>query len=138
MNNEKKVIRHLLIDKRIEQQGKGWLVQIAPIILKYIEKIEDIHIVSLEPNATRGNHFHLQRTEIIFPLFGRNTIAWKEDNQIIEVQPLPATELLIIPSGVTHAIRNDGIVASIVVAFSSVPFQTDNPDRYTNTILVSR
>ncbi|MCX7835981.1 MAG: cupin domain-containing protein [bacterium] len=136
MNEQKKVIRLFLSDKRIEQKERGWLIQLMPILKEYISPIEDIHIVSLEPNTIRGNHYHQETTEIIFPLFGRITVAWKEEELLFKENPLPATTLYVIPPNVPHALRNDGLVAAIAIAFGSKSYDPIHPDRVKEEIIL--
>lgn len=136
MDELKKVIRLSLTDKRIEKEERGWLIQVMPIIQEHLKKVEDIHIVSMEPNTIRGNHFHLKKTEIILPLFGRITVAWKENDLVYKENPLPATAMYLFPPGVPHALRNDGLVAAIAIAFGSEAFDPENPDSIKEEVLV--
>jgi dTDP-4-dehydrorhamnose 3,5-epimerase-like enzyme len=67
-----------------------------------------MHVVVSNPGAVRGNHYHLQGTEII-AVTGPSLVRIKENDQIRDVK-IHEKEILAFtfPPGVSHAIQNTG------------------------------
>lgn len=83
----------------------------------------DIHVVSLEPGAVRGNHRHAAGTEWMLICGGPASIRvrWENDGPVETMVSDGGTPLLIeIPSPVEHAVRNDSEERICLVVFSDV------------------
>ncbi len=101
-------------------------------VWRFLGRILDGHVMTVEPGATRGDHYHPVRREI---LIVQHTDAWSvhwDEGEatgarqrrfegagavLVEVEPLAA-----------HAIRNDGARELYVTALSDGAFDPDRPD----------
>ena len=89
---------------------------------------QNMHVVVSVPGAVRGNHYHLQGTEII-AVTGPALVRIKEDGEINNVV-IPEKEIyaFTFPPGVSHAIQNTGTEANILAAFNTVAHDPEHPD----------
>ena len=127
-----------IVDIDIRTDKRGWVVE--PIRAEDLAsgRIRNIHIVSMEPGAVRGNHYHLNRTEhtviIGFPcefmVLNRQTQDTESLTKSYE-KPL----LLSIPPNVTHAFKNPGDHIIYLICYSDQEFDSDNPDVMAHKIL---
>ena len=119
--------------KQVELQKNSWIDErgwgVNPLqALGFSEKITgNLHIVSLEPGAVRGNHLHTNATEWILVFGGKASIVWRPKNassvrQISGGESKPA--LFEIPSDIEHAVVNDSNVTIYVAVF----YDTHKPE----------
>ncbi len=130
----KKVIRVKLLDKRITQPERGWLIQLFPLLSETLGTLEDIHIVTFEPGVIRGNHYHELMTEAVLPLTSGMRIGWIDETGRHEEITTAGEILYKIPPRVPHALRNDNDTAAIAIAFGDRPFDSNAPDRFPHPI----
>ncbi len=111
--------------KKIEFHSdcRGW--SIKPISDERIrnENITNLHIVSIKPNAIRGNHYHLHMTEQILIIGGtcRITVQDRKTNQKEEIIIENNAEMLLIfPPLLTHAIENIGSEMAYLFCYSNI------------------
>jgi mannose-6-phosphate isomerase-like protein (cupin superfamily) len=92
-------------------------------VLEYLRNISDIHIASINPSAVRGNHYHLRRREAIVVLPGSAwSLHWDEgENTDIRRQQFSGLNsvLVLVPPGVSHALRNENGGRLWLIALSS-------------------
>jgi oxalate decarboxylase/phosphoglucose isomerase-like protein (cupin superfamily) len=80
--------------------------------LAFLQSVNDVHMVSVQPGAIRGNHDHLRRREaiVLFPGTSRS-FDWDEARRTTpqhrNFSGNTAVMILVSP-GASHAIRNDG------------------------------
>jgi len=102
--------------KQVELQNNSWIDErgwgVNPLqALGISEGISgNLHIVSLEPGAVRGNHSHTNATEWILVFGGKAKIVWRPQKassvkQISGGKSKPA--LFEIPPDIDHAVVND-------------------------------
>ncbi len=130
-----KAIQLSVSEIRVNQPDRGWLLQLMPIIQPYLDDINDIHIVTLEPGIVRGNHYHRQGTEVLIPLSDQMTIAWQEGDTKTEVASKDGNTIFIFPPEVPHAIRNDSPITARLIAIGNRAFDPDYPDRFAFPLL---
>jgi dTDP-4-dehydrorhamnose 3,5-epimerase-like enzyme len=101
--------------------------------------ILDTHIATILPGEVRGNHYHLQRREVIIVIAeGPWCFAWDARDG-----SAPRTETFVeagavsiqIELGVGHAIRNEADQALTLFSLSNGRYSKDNPDTYSQPLL---
>lgn len=88
---------------------RGWRIDLLRACGLQNEPIGDLHAVSLEPGACRGNHFHPDSFEWLLVFGGPAVLAWRKNacagaEQLLIEGNRP--HLFEIPAGVEHAVRN--------------------------------
>ena len=109
--------------KEIEfnQDERGWAVQ--PITDEEIKTciISDVHMVSMKPGTIRGNHYHVHKTEHMLIIGGPCRVVVM-DNKTKKREEKIITDntktLLVIPTHVTHAIKNISNEMSYLLCYS--------------------
>ena len=93
------------------------------------------HIVVSLPGVVRGNHYHGRGRETITVL-GASLVRFREHGGIEEVvvPEKEAWRFVFLP-GVSHAIKNLGDEASILVAFNTVEHDPINPDTESDPLI---
>ncbi|MGW3307731.1 polysaccharide biosynthesis C-terminal domain-containing protein [Streptomyces sp. NPDC001073] len=101
--------------------------------------VADMHIATIEPGAVRGNHFHATRRELLVVMAAdRWSLHWDEGAGTPVQQRSfngPGAVLVTVPIGMSHAIRNDGAVAMRMLGLTDGPYDADNPDAYSRTVV---
>jgi dTDP-4-dehydrorhamnose 3,5-epimerase-like enzyme len=94
--------------------------------LDFVGRVADLHLASTMPAAVRGNHYHLRRREAIVILPGTAwSLHWDEgEGTAAEHRAFNGSSavLVLVSSGSSHAVRNDGTTALWLVACSSEPY----------------
>ena len=89
---------------------------------------KNCHVVVSKPGVVRGNHYHLNGTEMI-AVVGPAFLIFKEGDDLHEVRvPADQTYRFVIPPRISHAIKNTGDKINILVAFNTLPHDPQNPD----------
>lgn len=89
---------------------RGWGLRLLEAAGIGEGEVGDLHAVSVEPGAVRGNHLHPDTTEWMLVFGGGCTLAWREGNGPVEVRRVDpdAPLLAAFPPGVAHAVRGAG------------------------------
>lgn len=106
--------------------GRGPSYSVPAPALEYLGRVADVHLGMSKPGAVRGNHYHLRRREAIVVLPGAQwSLHW--DNG----EGSPPSErsfdgsqavLVLVETGVSHALRNNGERPLWFIACSSEPY----------------
>lgn len=106
--------------------ARGFLFE--PIGEAAIGQQRNCHVVVSRPGVVRGNHCHREKVET-FIVTGPARVAYREDDTTHELM-IPADEVyrFTIPPGVPHAIQNTADFPTILVVFSTLPYDSDRPD----------
>jgi len=103
-------------------------VVFEPIAEDSLQHQHNAHVVISQPGAVRGNHYHLNGTEMI-AVMGPAVVRIREDDKIRDIE-IPAQKVyrFIIPAKIPHAIKNTGDQPNILVAFNTMAHDPHNPD----------
>lgn len=98
-----------------------------------------MHIATIEPGAIRGNHYHAARRELLVIMsVDRWSLHW-DTGAGTPVQQRSfdraGTVLVTVPTGVAHAIRNDGEVPVTMMGMTDGPYDAKNPDAYPRMVV---
>jgi UDP-2-acetamido-2,6-beta-L-arabino-hexul-4-ose reductase len=111
---------------RCSRDARGFVFE--PAGLEFLPSQRNVHVALTEPGAIRGNHYHERGTEVAV-VIGPALVRFREDGQVRDVQvPGGEAQRFTIPPGVGHAFQNTGNKPLLLVAFSTVAFDTGNPD----------
>ena len=86
---------------------------------------KNAHVVVNRPGAVRGNHLHQKGTETL-AVQGPALVRYRDEDGSHDARvPEGALWRFIIPPGVAHAVRNEGRVPTLLVAFSTEPYDPE-------------
>jgi dTDP-4-dehydrorhamnose 3,5-epimerase-like enzyme len=110
---------------------RGWNTHPIPYELMEEHKLDNVHIVSLEPGTVRGNHIHTRQTEYIFIMGGPCRVA------AVNPKTAELSDLIVLAGdlylfkvlpGVGHGFKNIGLTTIYALCFSDLRFDPNNPD----------
>lgn len=118
------------------EDDRGWIVSIVEFATKQGQKIENIHIGSINPSEVRGNHLHKRQIEWIFVFGGKGIFSWREGNKI-KKQKLDKNKYFLfeVGFGCSHAIKNIDEQNIYVCAFTNQKYNRKKPDVILDKIL---
>lgn len=103
-------------------------VVFEPLSPAEIPAQQNVHYVSSEPGAIRGNHYHRRGTEIAVAL-GRTLVRVRLGGAIRDfVIPDGEAWRFVFPPGIAHAFKNIGDRPAALLAFNTVPHDPAQPD----------
>jgi dTDP-4-dehydrorhamnose 3,5-epimerase-like enzyme len=113
---------------------RGRSFSVPALCLEYLGEPRDMHVAGIEPGHVRGNHFHVQRRELIVVLpHDAWSLHWDAgaDTEPARRRFVDAGAVAIaIPPGAAHAIRNDGAATLWLIAATDGPYDPANPDAH--------
>ena len=86
-----------------------------------------------KPGITKGNHWHHSKNEKFLVVSGRGVIRFRKvgENEIYEYHVSgERLEVVDIPTGYTHSIKNEGETDLITFMWANEPFDPENPDTF--------
>lgn len=86
-----------------------------------------------KPGIVKGNHWHHTKVEKFLVVSGRASIRFRlvGGTDVLEYNVSgEKLEVVDIPAGYTHSIRNTGDVDLVTVMWASEPFDPEHPDTY--------
>jgi dTDP-4-dehydrorhamnose 3,5-epimerase-like enzyme len=118
--------------------GRGFSFSLPAVCREQLGRIGDMHLASIEPGHVRGDHFHVERREVlvVFPHDawslhwdgGEGTPAAHRDFTDV------AAIAVIISPHTAHAIRNDGTHAMTMISMTDGEYDPDRPDAYRRVV----
>ncbi|MHA3772324.1 polysaccharide biosynthesis C-terminal domain-containing protein [Verrucomicrobiota bacterium sgz303538] len=106
-----------------------------PLVPDALPAQRNVHVVTTEPGAVRGNHFHPRGTEVL-AVIGPALVRTRQDGETTDTEvPEGAVYRFTIPPGISHAIKNTAAVPTITVAFNSEVHDPNNPDLVRDVLL---
>ena len=110
----------------LHSDNRGFVFE--PINAEFLKHQRNAHVVISQPGAVRGNHYHLNGTEVI-TVMGPAVVRIEEDDRMQDME-IPANKAyrFFIPPKVPHAIKNTGDQPNILIAFNTVDHDPQNPD----------
>lgn len=106
-----------------------------PLDTECLLKQRNVHVVLTEPGCIRGNHFHRKGTETV-AVYGPALVRIREGESTQDTAvPEGAVLRLVIPPGVSHAIKNTGSRSNLLIAFNTNRHDPGDPDTV-RTVLI--
>ena len=103
-------------------------VVFEPLELEMIAAQRNCHVVISNPGVVRGNHYHLQGTEII-AVVGPALVRIRENGNLRDIEvPGEKVYRFTFPPNIPHAIKNTGDRVNILSAFNTCEHDPENPD----------
>lgn len=110
-------------------RGRSWLLAEG---LRFLNGVEDIHMMTLLPGHTRGQHFHERKREVLVVEHeGSWCLRWDDgDGEEPQAQAFDGSGAVMvsIPPGCAHAIENCGTGSMRVLGLSDRRYDPDDPD----------
>ncbi|QQK80450.1 SDR family oxidoreductase [Salicibibacter cibi] len=110
------------------EDNRGWLAEFIKS-----KEMGQIFISKSKPGITRGNHWHHTKVEKFLVVQGEGVISFRNinDDKVIEYHVNGENpEVVDIPPGYTHAIKNTGVEDLITLFWACEIFDQNNPDTY--------
>jgi dTDP-4-dehydrorhamnose 3,5-epimerase len=128
-----------IVEMKDDGDHRGFSYNLPGIAFEHIGEIKDIHCAQILSNKIRGNHYHIERQEIIQVFYeGDWTLGYQStDENTPSYQRFSGqgSVLIFISPYVSHAIRNDGVKPLLIIAYSSRIYQPDDTDSYSSIVL---
>jgi mannose-6-phosphate isomerase-like protein (cupin superfamily) len=125
------------VDLQDQGDARGFSLTASPEALEYIGRTADVHLASTNPGAIRGNHYHLKTRMAMVILPGPKwSFHWDEGEGTRPQQRIfdgNRAILILVPTGASHAVRNDGMAPLLMLAISSDPY--DAADRVARKVV---
>ena len=119
-------IKKIPLSVHAHTDERGWVVNPVEWLDGHERVMHNLHIGSVEPGFTRGNHYHRQSTEWLLIFGGSATLYWRihqdpslHEETVTESEP----GVFEIPPHVEHAIRNTSTRTIYLMAFRDVDEQ---------------
>ena len=107
---------------------RGYLFRLQSDALEFLKEINDIHVGTIRPGAMRGNHYHIDRKEILFIFHSDDVqVAWaKKDETDIGIKDIKGegAVALKIEEEVAHAKKIIGHKDIFIVSLSDKDSET--------------
>lgn len=111
--------------------ARGWNTHPVDYDLLTDGHVQNIHIVSMEPGAQRGNHIHRVQTEHIFIMGGPCLVAAcdPETQERIDMVVQPGEVILFRAApGIAHVFKSQAQTTVFALCYSDLRFDPANPD----------
>jgi len=99
----------------------------------------DAHLTTLRPGHVRGNHYHVERREILIVLHDDAwSLYWDDGPETAPQRRRFAgmgAVLLEIPPLAAHAIVNEGAADLRIIGLSDGPYDPNAPDAYPRALV---
>jgi dTDP-4-dehydrorhamnose 3,5-epimerase-like enzyme len=129
--------------KRFADTGDDRGSSYAPDVNWYafLGTIAELHITTVLPGKIRGNHAHLRKRELLVVIHtDRWSVHWDEGLGTPTQQSVfegSGAELIEVPPGCSHGVRNDGSVSLTVLGFSDRIYNPADPDAERRSVVAS-
>lgn len=96
-------------------------------------EVRQVYVVTIEPGASRADHYHLKKTEWVSVLSGRCRIALTDvktrERRVVELDGA-RWSVLEVPPGLHHVLTNDAPAECIALIGASELHDPASPDTY--------
>ena len=119
-------MEHSFIELATKEDERGFVIR--PFEGKELHSIHNIHLVSLNPGAVRGNHFHPTQREYILVLGTHVKLVMVDnltDTRSEKIIDEKGSSLVMIPPKVAHAIKNLSNETIYLLCYTDKPFTTE-------------
>ena len=106
------------------------------LIENYLLNIREMHIATVLPDMTRGNHYHRNGNETLIVTHQDDWLfAWKDGDKAVSTRQFSGSgsTLFYLPAGLIHAVKNTGRQSLELISWSDTK-QSDS-DTCWQTIL---
>lgn len=128
-----------VVDLKDSGDARGSSFSVSAELFAWPFPVADMHVATIEPGATRGNHYHAVRQEMLVIMAAdRWSLHWDEgaDTPVRQQEFTgPGAVLVKVPAGMSHAIRNDGTVPMQLFGVADSPYDATRPDAYPRTVV---
>ena len=111
--------------------NRGFSYKASKEALAFSQKIVDLHIVSIVPGAIRGNHFHIDRNEVIYVIYQSQWLFVYDEGENSTVKNHEITGSgcieIAVSANCAHAIKNTGSKDLLIFAASNGKYDPDLP-----------
>lgn len=118
-------VEFLDLEEAWRQDERGWVYfpfQHLDPGWSELEILQSLHVIAITPGQIRGQHLHPQKTEWLYLISGQGTLFWRDEEDFLQRRELLANrQLVIIPPGIPHALRNDGPEVLYLLAWRASP-----------------
>jgi dTDP-4-dehydrorhamnose 3,5-epimerase-like enzyme len=117
----------------LHSDARGAVVE--PLKADDLAAQKNVHVVVSQPGCVRGNHYHKVGTEMI-TVIGPALARFRDGDEASDVE-IKAGEAIrfTIPPGVSHAVKNTGAQACVMVAFNTTPHDPAAPDTFRDVLI---
>ena len=129
-------VRTQILRSNADERGRTFAL--GGSVDRFLPRVGDCHVMTLEPGFLRGNHAHRLRRELLLIQFED---AWSLHYDQGEQTPIERREFegsgavwVEIDPGCAHAIRNDGESPLYLTALSDGPYDPNGPETYIRTV----
>ena len=108
--NKMQTIKKIQIENSTWSDDRGWGLNLLTASRRTSKPIGDLHVVSMRPGKSRGNHYHENSTEWLLFMGGKAKLIWREvgGKSIHSVMISGTTPALYeVPPNVEHAVINE-------------------------------
>jgi dTDP-4-dehydrorhamnose 3,5-epimerase-like enzyme len=131
-------MRNSIVHTEVKSDERGWAVEPMDAAVLSEGKIKNIHVVSIEPGAVRGNHYHATKTEFVL-IIGSGCQFWVVERDTRMEKCLVSDNskplLVKIPPMVSHAFRNVGESPVYLFCFGDQEYDPSGPDVFKHVIV---
>lgn len=124
-------VRYQRLENASDRRGDSF--HIPQSVFGFIGAVQEMHFVTIEPGAVRGNHYHRGRKEFMFVHHdGPWLLAWSNPQaQDTSIQEFDGEGGVIveISSEIVHAVKNQGANTLHVVSCSDAPYDAVDTER---------
>lgn len=125
------------VDDRGDSRGSAYLTPLS--VLERLDRVMDLHYLTIRPGHTRGNHFHVDHDEALLVVYGdRWEFHWEDDKDAahrVRAFEGSGAAVLEVDRGRSHAIVNSGGQDLAIVAMGSSAYTADEPDAFRRVIV---
>jgi oxalate decarboxylase/phosphoglucose isomerase-like protein (cupin superfamily) len=122
-----------------DQRGDSFSVPTE--YLEFVGAPGDMHVASIRPGHVRGNHFHVERHELILVLPHEAwSLHWDSGaDTAVSTREFhgPGAVAIAIPPSAAHAIRNDGQALLWLIAATDGRYDPASPDAHRREVVRS-
>jgi UDP-2-acetamido-2,6-beta-L-arabino-hexul-4-ose reductase len=103
--------------------------------------VQDVHISTLRPGRVRGDHYHVERSEILIVAPGPQWSLFSDSGP--DTTPTrrrfngSSAVMISVPPMISHAIQNEGDTLLHLVGMTDGPYDPAAPDAFTRKVTPS-
>lgn len=112
--------------------ARGFSHSVPESALDFLRGLRDLHVAELTPGGVRGNHYHLERHELLLIRYEDRWTLHHDKGESTEVHrdAFSGSGLVCVkvPPLCSHAVENTGDRPLVIFALSDVQYTPEHPD----------